>query len=410
MLEMRNMLSIENQKTENEKMKNLRKIGKIEAGVLGIIVVMTGLVSAGTLSRGMTAGLEIQQNQIFEWIQEDVYVIEDVNGFSTSLLFDENDVPHIFFITENNKLMHSEKSNLGWIDEILDTGVKGKSVSAKLDTNGIFHISYGKENLMYLKSSLNGWQNPVVVDSEVEVTSEFYVSMDLDSNNKPHISYYDPVNKDLKYACKEELSTFTMKTTSNWDIIIVDSDGKVGNYNTIVVDSLNRVHIAYNDHTKFDIKYAIKTGEGFELEIIEKNRYFGASPSITVDENDLPFIAHCGFSGLKLTYKVNSDDWRSEIIDPDQTQCFDPSIVIDENQDIHIGFSKCMRDGINIKFNLMYTKKIAGQWNIETVIDGEPFQFLAFGISLDLDSNNIPRMSYVDYIMDNTLESVYRTA
>jgi hypothetical protein len=402
------MLSIENQKTENEKMKNLRRIGKIEAGVIGMIIVITGLVSAGALNRGINIGVQ-PSGPSYDWIQEYVYQNEKVEPWSTSLLFDEDNNPNIIFITKNNELKRSTKINEVWEEETLDIGVNEYCVSAKIDSQGVFHIGYAKENLMYLTGVPKKWKDPVIVDTEECISDGFNsLSLDLDRGYMPHISYYDGVNKDLKYAFME-ISGFTLKNSEpTWDITVVDSAGKVGMESALVIDSRDRIHIAYYDESNKDLKYAIKTEDNFEVDIIDKNNRLCSGISIDVNENDLPHISHSGFDGIKLSYMIDEDTWTGEMVGPEQSQVFFTSLLIDENKKIHIGFSKTIPDGINIKFNLMYAKKSAGQWTIETAIDGQPFQFLALGVSLNLDSDNNPRMSYVDAISEYSLESVVR--
>jgi hypothetical protein len=54
-------------------------------------------------------------------------------------------------------------------------------------------------------------------------------SLALDSAGNPHISYFDAMNEDLKYA---------RWTGSSWNIETVDSPGEVGHYTTsLALDS-----------------------------------------------------------------------------------------------------------------------------------------------------------------------------
>jgi hypothetical protein len=66
-------------------------------------------------------------------------------------------------------------------------------------------------------------------------------SLALDSNNFPHISYYDATNKDLKYA---------HWTGTAWDIQTVDSGeyawASVGGSSSLALDSADRPHISYS--------------------------------------------------------------------------------------------------------------------------------------------------------------------
>ena len=76
-----------------------------------------------------------------------------------------------------------------------------------------------------------------------------YSSLALDSNDNPHISYYDYdfSNGDLKYAISDG---------SSWVAVTVDSTGYVGSYSSLALDSNDNPHISYYDVTNGDLKYA----------------------------------------------------------------------------------------------------------------------------------------------------------
>lgn len=65
----------------------------------------------------------------------------------------------------------------------------------------------------------------------------FYSSIDVDNQNRPHISYYDAASDDLKYA---------YWNGSAWDIDLVDGQGSNrGEYTSIALDSYGNPHISY---------------------------------------------------------------------------------------------------------------------------------------------------------------------
>ncbi|MBI4689418.1 MAG: hypothetical protein HY754_03995 [Nitrospirae bacterium] len=47
----------------------------------------------------------------------------------------------------------------------------------------------------------------------------------------------------------------TTNTTKTWTISTIDSQGYVGYYNSIAIDSNNKVHISYYDDTNDNLKY-----------------------------------------------------------------------------------------------------------------------------------------------------------
>jgi len=70
-----------------------------------------------------------------------------------------------------------------------------------------------------------------------------------DSGDRPHISYLDETNEDLKYA---------RWNGTGWSIETVDSDGDVGEYTSIALDSSDYPHISYHysEWPNGDLKYA----------------------------------------------------------------------------------------------------------------------------------------------------------
>jgi len=67
----------------------------------------------------------------------------------------------------------------------------------------------------------------------------------------PYVSYYDDVNGDLKVA------NWTC-TGCSWARTAVDTDGRVGKYSAIAVDSLNGLHVSYWDDTVTPPRSALK--------------------------------------------------------------------------------------------------------------------------------------------------------
>jgi len=72
-------------------------------------------------------------------------------------------------------------------------------------------------------------------------------SIALDTSGKPHISYFNETNDDLKYAAFDGAS---------WNIATVDSTGDVGEWTSIALDANDYPHISYYDNSNDDLKCA----------------------------------------------------------------------------------------------------------------------------------------------------------
>lgn len=379
-------------------MKNLLRIGKIEAGVLITIIIISSIVSAGTLnSKIFVKSIETTVKE--EWIREVINEQSKAEFYCTSLVFDQYNDPHVFYITKNKELIRSFRTSIGWFHDIIDTDVVSLYVSAKIDANGLMHVCYAKDNLIYIAGDETGWQHKEVVDPELKVTNNCFISLDIDSNNMPHISYYDSNSKDLKYAKKD---------ANIWEVLIIDSKGDVGQYCSIGLDSNDLAHIAYYDETNKDLKYAVVSPYSITTMIADSNNDFGLYSSIAIDKKDQPHIVHSGLKGVKHTFLFASKIFISELIDTDKTQCFTPSIIVDNSNILHVGYSKTVSGGPNLEIDLIYAKKSLGNWELEKAVDGTPFGFFAYGLDINLDKNNNPGISYVDILGFNKPEYVFK--
>jgi hypothetical protein len=107
-----------------------------------------------------------------------------------------------------------------WIIETVDsTGNTGLYCSLALDSNDNPHISYydlTTEDLKYIRSINGVWSTPVTVDSIGVSTILEGNSLALDSNDNPHISYLDYTNEDLKYARLETVSGLSLEGANTW--------------------------------------------------------------------------------------------------------------------------------------------------------------------------------------------------
>jgi hypothetical protein len=84
-----------------------------------------------------------------------------------------------------------------------------------------------------------------VVDSAGRIGE--HTSVALDSFDRPHISYYDASNCDLKCAHYDGMA---------WHVEVVDSAGRIGEHTSIALDSFDRPHISYYDASNRDLKNA----------------------------------------------------------------------------------------------------------------------------------------------------------
>jgi len=185
-----------------------------------------------------------------EWVSETVNDHGSVVGKGPSLVLDDRDSLHISYIdVTSNSLKYAQRVGGAWQTETVDDDRQVEGVtSLRLDSEGVPHISYYGvqcEGVWYAVAEAPGdWTSVEVAGAEGGIA---YNSMDLDANNNPHISYFNPESGVLSYV---------FFTGADWVLETVDDTGAVGTYASLALDASGQPHIAYYDETNGDLKHA----------------------------------------------------------------------------------------------------------------------------------------------------------
>ena len=253
------------------------------------------------------------------------------------------------------------------------------------------------------------------VDGENSSVGKF-TSLALDSNNNPHISYYDEDNKVIKYAFKDSLG---------WQVETIESGVSMYEHSSIIVDANGNPHISYStreyyvieytDVDKSELKYAYKDAAGWHIETVTSDEYIGgyttlAFPSLSFDKNHNPCISYqhyrcqwpCSRPGsnlLKYAYK-DATGWHTETDDAEffcgvyNTIVSDgrgTSLGFDSDNNPHIGF---ICHSIPSQYDEKYLKhgyKDSSGWHVETIDSG---RMIGISTSISIDSTDRPHISY----------------
>jgi hypothetical protein len=207
-------------------------------------------------------------------------------------------------------------------------------------------VAFGADHLYYAYSNSSGTSNWHFAYVDLNYGVGRYASLAVEPDTgAAHISYYDAVNNDLKYA----IQVFTGSPDNYyWELTVVDS-GDVNGYTSIALDSSHYPHIVYQkDSELWYARYACT--------------------------KDVP--AACSWTTTQLDATTpNSGFW--------------PAIAIDPEDHVHV---------VHMKKNPIPYKMRYGVFDGATWLTFEDIPFDAGKqISLAVPDDGYPHIAYADY-------------
>jgi hypothetical protein len=265
------------------------------------------------------------------------YLLEDISGFIAyadaasgwtpdqvvqgylygpiGLAYAPDGGPHIGYHDHQDTEFQQDKGDLtvavrdstGWtIDAARDDGHDGWDSTVAIGPDGVVRAA-GIDPEQF--DSTDGVEYYELVDGTWEVTAigsgpvayEFNVSLAVDPDGNPALTYYDTTNTDLKYASRQD---------GAWSIETVDTDDDVGRYSSLAFDSTGNPHISYlrlDDTTTGTVRYATRTGDTWATADVDsltdlRIGFSGARrvTAVAVGPDDRPTVAYSDESVVKL--------------------------------------------------------------------------------------------------------------
>ena len=318
-------------------------------------------------------------------------------GLYSSIALDSSSNPHIsYYYAARDELRYASWGGNQWSIMVVDSyGDTGKYSSLAIDSNDIPHISYffdktDEEGLELKYAVWNGTQWVIETVDTFKGVGQ-YTSLALDSQNQPHISYYDIETGKLKYAYKD---------ASGWHNDYVDTIQGAGKYTSIALDRDDRPHISYFVETQDRIKYSRWLGTTWEpyiVEDVDRDLHTGTYTSLALDSNDNPVISYYHFYEGELKYAW----WNENGNDTDGW--FFTAVIDGEGDDEDVGrYSSLALDANDIPYityfdetngQLLFTFWNGSTWEFSVVDDdGRVGEYT----SLALADNGDPHISYYD--------------
>jgi len=207
-----------------------------------------------------------------------------------------------------------------------------------------------------------------------------YTSLALDADGHPHVSTYDALHGDLKYAYHKG---------SHWISQTVDSEGDVGGHTSLALDSRDRPHISYYDATHGNLKFARFDGETWHITPVDQDRNVGQYASLALDANDTPHISYYDASATALKYAVlKGSTWDKQTVDNSGATGYFTSLALGPEEQPCISYISTSGGSNQVKFACRDGKS----WDVEPVY-GSGARPLGH-TSLSLEARGRPHISF----------------
>ncbi len=296
---------------------------------------------------------------------------ENPSYFSIARDPSTEDLHLTYYRGSGKKLMHKTFNGTVWSDPVVvddDQTYTGYSLNGmKIDSGGNLHLSYwswqtsGTDDawLKYAHYDGSSWTVETLQSIMDQNSPTMHTSLDLDSSDNPHISYYDHKNDTLRY---------TYYDGSDWvdQNLTVDDSNDNGRYNSIALDGSDYPRIAYRNETSDDLELVVFTGASWSREVVDSTNNVGSWASIAIDSGDRTRIAYSYNSGWDLRYA--SHDGASWSIRDIDTSISSDRIVLELDGDDRprIAYSSSSSDS-----RLAYNNSATGDvWIVQEIWNG----------------------------------------
>jgi len=285
----------------------------------------------------------------------------DVSTVTTGYLYgpldialDSDGTPQIVWHNHDNEDgSYGRLENGEWVNtDIRSSGHDGWDINVALDSSGSPHVlsvdpaQFGSQNgLEY--ATLDGETWTVETVGTGPLPYEFGNSIAIDSQDRPHIVWFDDQGKDLKYAIRD---------SGGWTISIVDSAGDVGRYPSLALDQDGNPVVSYYQilsESSGAIKLARWDGSQWNVQRIDQlddvfTGFFGArkTSSVLLDADGNPIVAYSDESVVKLA-SWNGDGWDIETVATADKEPLGQqvSMALDGQGVLHITFADVRQKG-----------------------------------------------------------------
>jgi hypothetical protein len=194
-----------------------------------------------------------------------------------------------------------------------------------------------------------------------------------------HLAYYDWYGGYLWHA---------HNTGGAWASEIVDQSGDVGHYSSIMVDTNNVVHIAYDreiSRAPVAVRYAQNSSGHWATEDVEQGDGVGAFPCLTIDPSGAPYLTYnAGDNAVHLARQAG-DSWQVVSFDDGRPYNRSSAVVVDGEANLYVAY----RAEAGVVFQ-------TGKWGALSAETVDSATAVGDSLSLAVDPSGVARVSYYD--------------
>ena len=224
-------------------------------------------------------------------------------------------------------------------------------------------------------------------DGEGEPNVGRYTSIAVDTNGRPHISYYDVMNEDLKYAKQEQCGLWTIDT--------LDETGDVGRFTSVFL----------RDGSFPLISYYRKDAE--ELKLVACDSYSCNAPeyppvfNVRIDTCEATGVAEIDGKNTVVYFNDNSDEltlatqdssggWIPGPITVHNGRVWDFSLTTTQSEKLCLAYI----DGGPTSQDLRFAWNINGSWNFTWTEPIDESTVWIDSVSLAMDAHGSAHIAY----------------
>lgn len=262
-------------------------------------------------------------------------------GRYSSIDLDSSGFPHIaYYDGDSNSVeyLYYDGTSEAWTSPVTVESGGGRWTSMQLDSNDNPHISYtvgdvdslhtGTGELHYAFDDGSGFNienvSGLATNAQDDAT---WTSLALDSDDEPHISYYDPTSlNEFNTSALDSNVHYVSKTGSNWndDVTVADLNiqSDAGQSTSIALDSSGNPHIVYFNEDDEDVNLAVGTADTGGFSASNPGSFltiapvlggeYGQHASVDIDDHDKVHVSFHDSDGDQLAYAAYAGGTWSE--------------------------------------------------------------------------------------------------